>query len=412
MRKRYLCLVLSVLMLLSIGQILAQGEDVDLTVLWFNDANESEVFMDTVADYLVSHPNVKIDLQVVAFDAYEKQLKLMLAGGNAPDVARMTTALMPVFSDSLEPLNEHADIAQIEEAFAPSMLAFAKNSSGEIVAYPTEATANGMIVNKTAFEAVGIDVVDLSKTWTWDEWEEAAKKVIAGSETMKYGLTVDFTPHRLSTIIYQFGGRMLSEDLSMVNFQNEGTIKAINWFKRMHDDGLIPKSVWLSSEKPAELFQAGIVAGHIGGSWNINTYVGITEFEWIAVNSPSGVIRSSVPGGKFIAGFKDSKNMKVAMELMAWFSDAEHNAKYCLGTNNLSSRVDVNIEYPANTESFNVFSQELMVTPTYTAEEWNMPIIGKVSSVIRENVVQVLLGAMTAEEACEEIDRQAVELAQ
>ncbi len=59
MRKRYLCLVLSVLMLLSIGQILAQGEDVDLTVLWFNDANESEVFMDTVADYLVSHPNVR-----------------------------------------------------------------------------------------------------------------------------------------------------------------------------------------------------------------------------------------------------------------------------------------------------------------------------------------------------------------
>ena len=412
MKKRFLCLLMSMLLLLSVGQVAAQGNDVTLSVLWFNDANESDVFMETVADFLEANPNVKIDLQVVAFDAYEKQLKLMLAGDNAPDIARMTTALMPVFSDSLEPLEGHADIAEVEKAFAPSMLAYAKNKEGILVAYPTEATANGMIVNKTAFEKAGIDAVELSKTWTWTEWEDAAKKVIAASDTVKYGLAVDFTTHRLSTIIYQFGGRMLSEDLSKVNFQNEGTVKAIEWFKRMHDDGLIPPSVWLSSEKPAELFQAGLVAGHIGGSWNINTYVGIKDFEWAAVQSPAGEIRSSVPGGKFIASFKDSKNKEEAMKLMGWFSDAEHNAQYCLGTNNLSSRVDVKIEYPANTDSFAVFSEELKVTPTYTAEEWNTPIIGKVSTTIRENVVQVLLGAMTAEEACVEIDTQAAELLQ
>ncbi len=412
MKKRILCLMMTMLMLLSLGQAVAQGEEVTLTVLWFNDANESEVFQETVADYLEANPNVKLDVQVVAFDGYEKQLKLMLAGGNAPDLARMTTAMMPVFSDSLEPLEGHADMAEVEKAFAPAMLAFAKNKEGKVVAYPTEATANGMLVNKTAFEKAGIDVVELSKTWTWAEWEEAAKKVVAASDTVKYGLAVDFTPHRFSTIIYQFGGRMLTEDLSKTNFSNEGTINAIKWFKRMHDEGLVPPSVWLSAEKPAELFQAGIVAGHIGGSWNINTYVGVKDFEWTAVQCPKGEIRSSVPGGKFIAGFKDAKNKDAAMALAAWFSDAEHNAKYCLGTNNLSSRVDVSIEYPANTEAFQVFSEELKVTPTYTAEEWNTPIVGKIGGAVKENIVEVLLGNMTAEDAAAEIDRQAEELMQ
>ncbi len=412
MKKRILSLMVALMLVLPLGLSLAQDAQVTLTVLWFNDANESDVFLDTVSDYLADHPNVKVEMQVIAFDAYEKQLKLMLAGGNAPDIARMPTALMPAFAETLEPVENHADITEIEAAFAPSMLAFAKNSENQLVAYPTEATANGMIVNKTAFEKAGIDVVELSQTWTWDQWEEAVKKVIAASDTVKYGLAVDFTPHRFSTLIYQFGGRMMSDDLTSVHFENEGTINTIKWFKRMHDEGLIPQSVWLGSEKPVELFQAGLVAGHIGGSWNINTYTDLKDFEWAAVQSPAGEIRSSVPGGKFVAGFKDSKNKEAAFDLMAWFSDAEHNAKYCLDTNNLSSRVDVDIQYPVNTESFTVFSRELQVTPTYTAQEWNAPIISRMGNVIKEQVVQALMGAMSAEEACAEIDRQALDMMQ
>lgn len=406
--KRFCILLLALTLVLGLGQpVLAQT---NLTVLWFNDANESEVFLETVADFKEAHPDIAIEMQVIAFDGYENQLKLMIAGGNAPDLARMTTALMPTFVDNLEPLETYADIAAIEAAFAPSMLAYTTNSEGKIAAYPTEATANGMLVNKTAFQAVGIDVVELSKTWTWAEWEEAAKKVISSGGSTKYGLAVDFTPHRLSTILYQFGGRMMNEDFTKVNFSNEGTINALNWFKRMHDEGLIPPSVWMGSENAAELFQAGLVACHIGGSWNINTYSKITDFEWQAVPAPAGTMRSSVPGGKFIASFKDSANKEAAAQLMAWFSDAEHNAKYCLGTYNLSSRIDVSVEYPANTDSFATFADELKVTPTYTAQEWKSPLIGKSSSIIKEQVVQMLLGTQTVEETVAAIDRMASEL--
>ena len=285
--KRLLLLLLAACLLLGTVSALAQ-EEVTLKVLWFNDANESEVFENTVKDYLEATPHVKLDMQVIAFADFEQALKLQLVGGNAPDLARLPSALLPVFHSQLEPVDGYVeDIEAGKAACMPAMLAYALDPEGKMVAYPTEATGNGMLVNKTAFGNAGIDVVELSKTWTWADWEEAAKKVIAANENIKYGLAVDFTPHRLSTIIYQFGGRMLNEDQTAVNFNNPQPVAAIEWFKRMHDEELIPKSVWLGSEKPSELFMGGMVAGSIGGSWDINGYSSsIKDFEWTAVLNP------------------------------------------------------------------------------------------------------------------------------
>ena len=387
------------------GKESSASDDVTLTVLWFNDANESEVFMDTIQDYLDANPNVKIDLQVIAFGDYEQKLKMMISGGNPPDVARLTTSHVPILAASLEPIDPYLENPEATKAeFMPSMLAFALDKEGQMLAYPTEATANGMIVNLTAWENAGIDVREISKTWTWDEWEEAVKKVIAANEGMKYGLAVDYTIHRFATLLYEFGGSFMNEDQTAFDMVKEENINAINYFKHLHDEGLVPQSVWLGSENPAELFQAGLVACHIGGSWNINTYnTNVKDFEWTVVSTPKGEINSSVPGGKFIGAFKDGKNKEAAMDLMAWFSDKAHNEKYCLDTFNLSSRADAEIEYPTNSDEFAVFQHDLSITPAFTAVEWGNAKVTQLSTFMVEQIVQVLLGNQTAEEACQAI---------
>jgi alpha-1,4-digalacturonate transport system substrate-binding protein len=376
--------------------------------MWFNDANESDVFLDTIDEYLKANENVKVDMQVVSFSEYEQKLKLMISGGNPPDIARVTNNHLSSLGSSLEPINNYVDdISAVEDMFMPGSIAFAKDGDN-LLAYPTEATANGMLVNLTAWENAGIDVKELSKTWTWDQWEDAVKEVIEANDGMKYGLALDFSPHRYSTILFEFGGRQMNLDQSEVEFTNEGTINSINWFKRLHDEGLIPSSVWLGSENPAELFQAGLVACHIGGSWNINTYnTNVKDFEWCAVNTPKEEIRSSVPGGKFIASFKDSENKEEAMKLMAAFSSKESNEKYCADTFNLSARVDTDVPYTSNKEDFTVFSEDLKVTPAFTALEWKASSLNKVYSYIREQIVQVLMGNISAEEATMNIDKEA-----
>ncbi|MCY1151737.1 MAG: sugar ABC transporter substrate-binding protein [Sphaerochaetaceae bacterium] len=385
-----------------------EDKDVTLSVMWFNDANESDVFLDTIDEYLKANENVKVDMQVVSFSEYEQKLKLMISGGNPPDIARVTNNHLSSLGSSLEPINNYVDdISAVEDMFMPGSIAFAKDGDN-LLAYPTEATANGMLVNLTAWENAGIDVKELSKTWTWEQWEDAVKEVIKANDGMKYGLALDFSPHRYSTILFEFGGRQMNLDQSEVEFTNEGTINSINWFKRLHDEGLIPSSVWLGSENPAELFQAGLVACHIGGSWNINTYnTNVKDFEWCAVNTPKEEIRSSVPGGKFIASFKDSENKEEAMKLMAAFSSKESNEKYCADTFNLSARVDTDVPYISNKEDFTVFSEDLKVTPAFTALEWKASSLNKVYSYIREQIVQVLMGNISAEEATMNIDKEA-----
>jgi alpha-1,4-digalacturonate transport system substrate-binding protein len=411
--KKLILLMVSILLCSSV--VFASGakesemdKEVTLSVMWFNDANESDVFLDTIDEYLQANENVKVDMQVVSFSEYEQKLKLMISGGNPPDIARVTNNHLSSLGSSLEPINNYVDdISAVEDMFMPGSIAFAKDGDN-LLAYPTEATANGMLVNLTAWENAGIDVKELSKTWTWDQWEDAVKEVIKANDGMKYGLALDFSPHRYSTILFEFGGRQMNLDQSEVEFTNEGTINSINWFKRLHDEGLIPSSVWLGSENPAELFQAGLVACHIGGSWNINTYnTNVKDFEWCAVNTPKEEIRSSVPGGKFIASFKDSENKEEAMKLMAAFSSKESNEKYCADTFNLSARVDTDVPYTSNKEDFTVFSEDLKVTPAFTALEWKASSLNKVYSYIREQIVQVLMGNISAEEATMNIDKEA-----
>ena len=412
-------LTICLLLCCVLAQILANGaseapakkaeEPVTLSVLWFNDGNESEIFTSTMQDYLAAHPNVKIDLQIIAFADYQQKLKMMISGGNPPDVARMATADLTALIDTVLPLEGYADVASLEKQFVPSMLAYAYNKENKLAALPTEATANGMLVNKTAFKNAGVDVDAVSKTWTWDQWAEIMKKVVAAnaSKGMKYGLAVDFTPHRFSTIMYQYGGHFLNDQQTAMQFDNPGTIACLEWFKKMHDENLIPKSVWLGSENPAELFQAGVVACHIGGSWNVNTYKkNIANFEWGAVQMPKAATRSSVPGGKLIASFKGCAHPQEAVNFMVAFADKDHSSNYDKQTMNISARVDTNIQYASNAADFNVFADELKVTPAFTANEWKNPNLSKVTGYAKEQIVQYLMGNIDVKTCVTNVDKK------
>lgn len=388
------------------GQSEASGdEEITLTVLWFNDANESDVFMETIEGYLEANPNVTVDLQLVPFQDYEQRLKLMIAGGNPPDLARVTNNHIAMFVDQLLPLDGRVDdLDGVLSGFNPASVAFATHGNGDILALPTEATANGMIVNVDLFENAGIDILSLSEDWTWDEWYDALETVVAENPGLDYGLGYDYSPHRWSTLLYEAGGRFLNEDESAMNFNTPEAIDALTFFKKLHDEELIPPSVWMGSENPQELFLAGLVASHIGGSWVINKYANeVNDFEWAAVRMPQRKIRSSVAGGKFIASFKGAANEAAAVDLMLYFSEADQNAKYCRDTFNLTARSDIQIDYPRRSEDFGRMAADLSVTPAITAEDWKSPELNQIYSYIREQIVEGLLDNITMEEVAQNI---------
>jgi alpha-1,4-digalacturonate transport system substrate-binding protein len=382
----------------------SSSKPVTLEVIWFNDANESQVMQDTMKDWLAAHPNVKLDVQLVAYQNYDQKLKMMLSGGDIPDVVRLSTGSIVQFTNQLLPLKQYLPNLDMSQ-FVDASLVYCKNSQDQYVAFPSDATANGMIVNKTAFQKAGIDVDKVSQNWTWDDFQKYSAQVVKANPNVKYGLAVDYTLHRFSTIVYQMGGHLLKDDYSGFNFENPGTINAIKLFKTMTDNGTIAPSVWQGSEAATELFQSGVVAANIGGSWCINSNIkAIKDFEWEAVRCPKGVTRSSVFGGKFVAGFKGCKNPQVAAEFMQAFTDKAHTEAYCLGTFNMSPRKDTKVAYPQHAQDFATMSQDLAATPSYTAHEWMNAAIPKNQKFAQSEIAEVLQGHETAEQAAKKID--------
>lgn len=410
--KRTLMILAGLLAVASFSPLFAGGAKdaadakATVSVLWFNDGNESDVFMKTMADYKAKRPNVTLDMQVLPFKDYENKLKMMIAAGNPPDVVRLTNAHVALFTEQLEPLTSQA-MKDLAKNYYDSSLALGSDTKGTLVAMPTEATANGMIVNKTYFKNAGIDVDALSKTWNWDQWVDAMKKVLAANPKAKYGLALDYTTHRFSTLLYGAGGRFIAEGGKDMAFVSPEALDALNFVKTLHDEKLCPPSVWMGSENPQEIFASGLAACHIGGSWLINAYnTSIKDFEWGAVRMPKRKINSSVPGGKFIATFKQSPNKAAALDVIATFSDIEHNKLYCRDTFNLSARKDASISYAARTADFAVFGADLAVTPAYVANDWKSPALNKINSYVREQIVEGLLGKQSMEQSAKNIQEK------
>jgi len=91
---------------------------------------------------------------------------------------------------------------------------------------------------------------------------------------------------------------------------------------------------------------------------------------------------------------------------MAAFADKAHNEMYSRDTFNIPSRNDAQVTYPSNSGDFEVFLEELKVTPAYTANEWKNTNLSKVTTYIREQIVEVLLGNITAEQAAINVDNR------
>lgn len=265
-----------------------------LNVVWFTDGKEDITFKELASAYEETHENIKIELIEVPYSDMESKIKNMINGEEVPALARLTN--LGAFRNQLVDLSEYVSDA---EAF--------KNNFGEglkfiyddkILAAPMDVTANGLIYNKTAFEQAGVSVPQSeSEIWTWDEWKEAMKKVMENSD-VKYGLVYDNTTQRFSTLMYQAGASMLNADLTASNFNTPEMNRAVSFFKELHDEKIIPDSVWLGSENPNELFRTGQVALHFSGSWMIANYKNeITDFEWGVTYLPKEANRSSVPGG-------------------------------------------------------------------------------------------------------------------
>lgn len=408
MKKRFsLIIVLGLLVSLTTTGLTGCGKnkktEVILDFVWFADSVEADALKFIIKDYEDINKNVTINLIEVPYKDLKSTIETMISDGKTPALARVSNPTD--YSEWAQPLNNYYDgVSDVTKQFVTSLKPYYVVDD-EVLAIPMDATANGMIYNKSLFDKAGVEVpLTEDSIWTWDECAEAVKKVMEKGGA-QFGILWDSSPQRWSTLLYEFGGKIVNKDGTKMTINDEKGIAALEYFKKLHDEDIVANSVWLNGEDASSLFRAGEAAIHFSGNWMMANYRDISNFEWGVTYAPIGENRSSVPSGKFVLALKDTGVEDEAADFIKYLTSQEVNAKYCTKSLLLSPRVDNNqLEYEFGKKFFEIFADELNNTPEIAGEDWSkqnlMPVIyGDMKTYITE----VVRGKYTTKEALDNV---------
>lgn len=378
-------------------------KQVTLDFVWFTDGVEGEVMKGLIKEYEDENPAIKINLIEVAYKDLGTKLRTMISGGQPPALSRVSDTGM--FANQAIDLSEYLGTA---EEFSSQFIDSIKPYyivEDKVVAAPMDVTANGVIYNKTLFDKAGIAVPASSdEVWTWDEFSDALKQVQEQGGA-RYGMVMDVTPHRWSTMLYEFGGSIFNEDGTQAVVNDEKAVNALNYFVQLHKDGIMPDSVWIGGENPNNLFRTGTVGAHLSGNWMLSNYKDIDNFEWGVTYLPKEEIRSSVPGGKYLMAFEKSGVEEEAAEFIKYLTSKEVNGKYNQESLFISPRKDsAQLDYEFGKEFFEIFSDELNNSTPKAANDWSrQDVITKFTDDLRINIIETLTGKMEPQDALNDV---------
>ena len=378
-------------------------EKVVLDVLWFTDGIETQVMEEIMADYTALNPNIEFNMIEVGFNDLEAKLKTMIAGGQAPALGRITNPGL-LFNQTVDIAPQLGGYEEVTSQYMESLAPY-YSKDGQVFGVPMDVTANGLIYNKTLFDQAGVEVpASEEEIWTWEEFEEAIQTVVDNTDA-RYGLIWDNSPHRWSTLMYQFDGQFINDEGTQAVVNEPNAVEALTYFKELHEKGIIPESIWLGGENPNNLFRSGTAAAHFSGNWMVSSYRDIEDFEWGVTYMPKATTRSSVPGGKYLMAFQNTGVEEEAVDFIKYFMSPEVTGKYCSESFFLSPRLDnSDLTYEFGSEMFTVFSNELANTPDNAALDWSKQhIIPAVYSDITEAIISALIEEQTPQEAFDDL---------
>lgn len=377
----------------------------NLTYLYFTDGPDEQATRNLVKKF-EEETGAKVSIEIVPFSNLEQQLQARLAGGNAPDVARLAST-QSVKKDLLD-LNQFQKEA-LDGKFIEGTEQQTRRDS-ELVAVPSDLTMNGPMVNVEQFKKAGVELPTAEKPWkSWDEMVAAAQKVKEANKT-EYAIAMDVSGHRMSTMFSQYGTSIFGEDGKTVSLDQAKATQVITKFNELNQSGVMPKDLFIQSgskyKAANEIFLGQQAPVYISGNWQVAAFAKNAKFDWKAVPNPCQVECGGFPGGKFMAAFKASKNQKLAAEFVAFMNSKESQAQMSAEANFLPTRKDLmdgGVSYTNRPDDMKVFLADVSKTPKYAFGSAYSPAFSASATVMQKEIGAVLAGKSTPDQAATNI---------
>ncbi|MEE1802052.1 ABC transporter substrate-binding protein [Streptomyces sp. NPDC101062] len=367
------------------------GGDSDTLKFWLSgDGNQGGGFAAMAKEY-TKETGVKIDVVDIPYDDLRTKLRNAAQANDLPALARVSS-VDPLWTGSLLDLTATAEKNKVKANL------LAKSSEGEINAVPTDLTAVGLFINKSLFDKAKVPYPkSAADQWTWDEFTASLKKV-QQSAGAKYGMVMDRSSHRLRSFLYQHGSNGFGPDASGKYAANPRTTTALESFKAMNDDKLMPRSVWLSGDDANALFKSGQVAAYYSGVWQITDFSqNIKDFEWKSVLMPKQPVRATNLGTNYLVGF-DGPAADKTSKFIDWLYTPENYRKLCEISGFLPVEDGVEVTYAADKEAFGLYNDEIAESAPINSLQMRSELTaayegkGSTDDPIRDETVKYLNG--------------------
>jgi len=383
----------------------------DTVLMWFTDGPDFDLITEQTNRFTKQTNEKVVVLNLPYYLEYKPKLAAMAKAGSPPDVARETDLLPWLdYAIDLKPLVEKYTGMKFEEwldnvSFYKAGFKKLYEKYGKVIGIPYTSDAHAIFYNKEIFKKAGIEPPK-DRPWTIDEWYAAMKK-IKQSGAARYALVHDFSPYRFSNLLYVFGGGIWDREGKNIIIDSKESIEALEFFVKLHDEGLIPKAVWLTGDAPAKYFQNGLAAMYVSGTWMLAQFREQLKFDWGVIMWPYKRERAVMTGGKYIVPFTE-KGAALAFFLTNEQNLTEFAGKLFLIPDRIDLADKVKIEDPLINEVYAIVMKDLAEsTRGSMVPDWYDPdtagIVQANRTVINDHIKAAIAKEKTPERAFKEL---------
>lgn len=306
------------------------GGDGALSVMIW-DTYQEPGLTEIIGDF-TEETGIEAEIQVVTWDDYWTLLSAGAQGGSLPDVFWMHSneAERYMSNDMLMDLTDKiAESDKIDMSKYPEDITELYTYEDKNYAIPKDVDTIALWYNKTMFDEAGLEYP--TADWTWDDLYEAAKAL---TKDGVYGFGCSATNNQAGyyNLIYDMGGYVINDDKTASGYDDPNTIKAMQYFEKMIQEGIMPSQETMSESAEDVLLGSGSLAMTTQGSWMLSAF---KENEYIAQNCDCVELPKDAASGKRVsiynglgwAASADTPNADEAWQLIEYLGSQEGQTK-------------------------------------------------------------------------------------
>ncbi len=317
--KRTALLVLSLLVVAAFGLTAAavSAQDAVTITYWHtNSDSETEQLTKLIAMFEAENPGIKVEQTQYAYNDFQQALLTAIAGGTAPDVARMDIVWVPQFAQQgalLQLDTAMPNFADIAKSVFPGPLA-TNYWDGKYWGLPLDTNTQVLLYNKAEFDKAGITAPPA----TLQEFADDACKLTSGETQYGFAMggTYFWAP---APIFYAMGGQIVDDKQTTADGYVNGpkSVAAFQMLADLYKKGCISPNVLGGGTGTADGHATGLYSMIIDGPWMVDIYKGqYPDFKVNFAPIPAGPDgkTSSVVGGEDVVVSSTTQHQAEALK--------------------------------------------------------------------------------------------------